>query len=76
MFSWVGKFERREQEEQPLGRINTPSEQKFVELIARVIDEPEDIDEAATQYEEEVRADLETVVALRKSYDEQVRSRV
>ena len=76
MLAWVGKFERRVLEEQPIGRIHTPSDQEYVELIGRVTDEPEDIDAAATRYEEEVRTDLEQVAALRKNYEEQVRNRV
>ena len=76
MLAWVGKFERRVPEEQPIGRIHTPSDQEYVELIGHVTDEPEDIDAAATRHEEEVRTDLEQVAALRKNYEEQVRNRV
>ena len=76
MLAWVGSFERRLAEEQPIGRIHTPSDQEYVELIGRVLNEPEDIDQAATLHEEEIRTDLEQVVDLRKSYEKQVRNRV
>lgn len=76
MLAWVGRFERRSAEEQPVGRIHTPSDQEYLELIGRVIGEPEDIDQAATLHEQEVRTDLQQVVALRKSYEEQVRNRI
>ena len=76
MLAWVGKFRRRVPEEQPIGRIHTPSDGEYVELIGRVTNEPEDIDAAAKQHEEVVRTDLGQVVAMRKHYEEQVRNRV
>ena len=75
MLAWVGKFERRVPSPRPEDSPSTPSDPEYFELITRVTDEPEDIDKAAILHVDEIRADLEQVVDLRDSYQDQVRGR-
>ena len=73
MLAWVGRFDRHQPRQLPLGRSQTPSEREYAELISGLTDEPEDVDEAAREVKREIEADLETIVAFRENYQDKIR---
>ena len=72
MLTWVGRFDRSGSTEGQLGRSN---ERLYAQSILEVINEPEDVDLAASKVKDEVEADLNSVVCFRNRHQNEVRSR-
>ena len=75
MLTWVGRFRRMECSGADLGRVDSQVDRLYAAAIREVTKEPEDVDLAVRSVEEEMRADLKTVVEFREEYHAGLRGR-
>ena len=75
MLTWVGRFNRIEPSESPLGRADSQINRLYAEAIREITREPEDVEVAASKVHEEIRADLNSVVSYRDEFHEALKSK-